>query len=158
MATIRRRRNAGETPVIHMSALLGLQKIDLFKGLDTTSLREIAGQCKWTRCKRKQYVIRRDGTDRDVYFVIAGMVRVAAAAGRGRRIIFRDIPAGEVFGEHSAIDGRSSFADVFPVRESLMASMPPQAFRAILAHLAPVRERVLRRLSGSVRELADRLF
>jgi adenylate cyclase len=141
-----------------MSALLGLQKIDYFKGLDTTSLREIAGQCKWTRCRRNQYVMRRDGTDRDVYFVIAGMVRVAAAAGRRRRIIFRDIAAGEAFGEHSAIDGRSSFADVFAVRESLLASMPPEAFRAVLARHAPVRERLLRRLSGSVRELADRLL
>jgi TolB-like protein/class 3 adenylate cyclase len=158
MGTARRRRNAGEKPAIRMSALLGLQKIDFFKGLDTTSLREIAGQCKWTRCKRNQYVIRRDGTDRDVYFVIAGMVRVAAAAGRGRRIIFRDIPAGEVFGEHSAIDGRSSFADVVAVRESLLASMPPEVFRAILAKHTPVRERLLRRLSGSVRELADRLL
>jgi TolB-like protein/CRP-like cAMP-binding protein len=141
-----------------MSALLGLQKIDFFKGLDTTSLREIAGQCRWTRCKRNQYVIRRDGTNRDVYFVIAGMVRVIAAAGRGRRIIFRDVPAGEVFGEHSAIDGRSSFADVLAVRESLLASMPPEAFRAILAKHATVRERLLRRLSGSVRELADRVL
>ena len=141
-----------------MSALLGLQKVDLFKGLDTASLREIAGQCKWTRCTRNQTVMRRDSTDRDVYFVIAGMVRVAAAAGRGRRIIFRDIPAGEVFGEHSAIDGRRSFADVLAVRESLLASMPPEAFRAILARHTPVRERLLRRLSGSVRELADRLL
>jgi TolB-like protein/CRP-like cAMP-binding protein len=141
-----------------MSALLGLQKVDLFKGLDTASLREIAGQCKWTRCGRNQVVMRRDGTDRDVYLVIAGMVRVVAAAGRGRRIILRDVPAGEAFGEHSAIDGRRSFADVLAVRESLLASMPPEAFRAILAKYATVRERVLRRLSGSVRELADRLL
>jgi adenylate cyclase len=145
-------------PVLRMSALLGLQKVELFKGLDSYSLREIAAQCKWTRCKRNQYVIRRDGTDRDVYFVIAGMVRVAAAAGRGRRIILRDIPAGEVFGEHSAIDGRARFADVLALRESLVASMSPEVFRAILAHHASVRERLLRRLSGSVRELADRLL
>src|SRR3989337_915191 len=151
MATARRQRHAGAKPALRMSAVLGLQKIDFFKGLDTTSLREIAGQCKWTRCKRNQYVLRRDGPNRDVYFVIAGMLRVIAAAGRGRRIIFRDIPAGEVFGEHSAIDGRSSFADVFAVRESLLASMPPEAFRAILARHAPVRERLLRRLSGSGR-------
>lgn len=158
MATARQRRNGGDKPVIRMSALLGLQKIDLFKGLDTASLREIAGQCRWTRCKRNQYVIRRDGTDRDVYFVIAGMVRVAAAGGRGRRIILRDIPAGEVFGVHSAIDGRGRFADVVTVRESLLASMPPEAFRAILANYPSVRERVLRDLTGSVRELTDRLL
>jgi TolB-like protein len=158
MGTSRQRRNAGEKPAVQLSALLGLQKIDLFKGLDATSLREIAGQCKWTRCKRNQYVIRRDGTDRDVYFVVAGMVRVAAARGRGRRIIFRDVPAGEVFGEHSAIDGRSRFADVVAERESLLASLPPEVFRAILANHASVRERLLRRLTGSVRELTDRLL
>ncbi len=141
-----------------MSAVLGLQRIELFKGLDGASLREIASQCRWLRCRRNQTVMRRDGTDRDVYFVIAGLVRVAAAAGRGRRIIFRDIPAGEAFGEHSAIDGRRSFADVFAVRESLLASMPAEAFRAILARHTAVRERLLRRLSGSVRELADRLL
>jgi TolB-like protein/class 3 adenylate cyclase len=158
MGTPRQRRNAGDKPAIQLSALLGLQKIELFQGLDSTSLREIAGQCKWTRCKRNQYVIRRDGTGRDVYFVIAGMLRAAAAGGRGRRIIFRDVPAGEVFGEHSAIDGRSRFADVVAVRESLLASMPPEAFRAILANHASVRERLLRRLTGSVRELTDRLL
>src|SRR3970040_964552 len=110
MATARRRRTAGKKRSLHMSALLGLQKVDLFKGLDTASLREIAGQCKWTRCTRNQTVMRRDSTDRDVYFVIAGMVRVAAAAARGRRILLRDVPAGEALGEHSAIDRPRSSA------------------------------------------------
>src|SRR5438874_9189295 len=36
--------------------------------------------------------------------------------------------------------------------------MPSEAFRAILANHPSVRERLLRRLSGSVRELADRLL
>ena len=47
--------------VLPVSALVGLQKVDLFKGLDSYSLREIATQCKWIRCKRDQVVIRRDG-------------------------------------------------------------------------------------------------
>jgi TolB-like protein/class 3 adenylate cyclase len=157
MGATRQRRKSPVKPV-RVSALLGLQKVDLFAGLDSYSLREIAAQCKWTRCKRNQYVIRRDGTDRDVYFVIAGLLRVGAAAGRGRRIIFRDLAAGEVFGEHSAIDGRARFADVLALRESLLASMSPEVFRAILANHASVRERVLRRLTGSVRELAERLL
>ena len=145
-------------PIVRMSALVGLQKVDLFKGLDSYSLREIAARCRWTRCKRDQVVIRRDGTDRDVYFVIAGQVRVAAMAGRGRRIILRDVSAGEVFGEHAAIDGRARFADVIALRETLLASMPPEVFRAILANHASVRERLMRRLTGSVRELAGRLL
>ena len=105
MATARPQRKPRDKPALRMSAVLGLQKVELFKGLDAASLREIGLQCKWTRCKRNEYVIRRDGTDRDVYFVIAGMVRVAAPAGGGRNIILRDVPAGDLFGEHSAIDG-----------------------------------------------------
>jgi len=143
---------------IRMSAVLGLQKVDLFKGLDSATLREIAGQCKWLRRKRNEPVIGRGDADRDVYFVIAGQVRIAAAAGRGRRIILRDVGAGELFGEHSALDGKRGFADVVAVRESLLASMSPEAFRALVASHATVRERLLRRLAGSVRELAARLL
>jgi CRP/FNR family transcriptional regulator, cyclic AMP receptor protein len=143
---------------MRMSALSGLQKVELFKGLGSHSLREIAAHCKWTRCRRNQYVMRRDDTDRDVYFVIAGMVRATASAGRGRRIIFRDIAAGEMFGEHSALDGGARFADVLALRESLLASMPPDAFRALVAEHARVRERLLRCLSGAVRELTERLL
>ena len=158
MGIARRRRKLPHKPAIRASASLGLQRADIFKGLDAQTLRAIADQCRWTRYKRNQYVIRRDGTDRDVYFVIAGMVRVTAEAGRGRQIIFRDVPAGDLFGEHSAIDGRAHFADVLAVQESLLASMPPEAFRALLANHASVRERVLRRLTRSVRELADRVL
>lgn len=139
------------------SALLGLQKIDLFQGLDTRSLREIAAKCHWTRFKRNEIIVRRGGADRNVYFVIAGLVRVAADAG-ARRFTFRDIEPGGFFGEHSAIDAGGGFADAVAVRESVLASMPPEVFRAIVSDHPTVRERLLRRLTGSVRELADRVL
>lgn len=158
MVTDRGDRAVRKSRPVVASAVLGLQRVDILKGLDTRILRAIADQCNWTRYKRDQYVIQRDSADRDVYIVIAGMVRVTAEAGRGRQIILMDILAGELFGEHSAIDGRGRFADARAVRESLLASMPPEVFRTILANHASVREHVLRRLSGSVRQLADRLI
>src|ERR671915_361604 len=141
----RPRRKPSARPV-RVSALLGLQKVELFRGLSTYSLREIAGQCKWTRCKRSEYIMRRESSDRDVYFVIAGTVRLTAAGGRGRRMACRDVAAGEGFGEDSALDGRARLADAFALRETLLASMSPEAFRAILANQTSVRERLLRRL------------
>jgi adenylate cyclase len=151
-------RKKTQSKPVPVSAVLGLQKVDFFRGLESYALREIAAQCRWVRVQRNEYVMRRDGADRDVYFVIAGTVRVAASAGRGRRIIFRDVSAGEVFGEHSALDGRARFADAQALRESLLASMSPEAFRSILANHASVRERLLRRLTGSLRDFADRLL
>src|SRR4026209_2696579 len=128
MGTSRRHRSASHRPAIRASALLGLQKVDVFKDLSAQTLRAIADRCKWTRYQRNEYVIRRGGTDRDVHFVVAGMVRVTAEGWRGRRIIFRDVSAGELFGGGSAIDGRARVADVLAVQESLIASMPPDAF------------------------------
>jgi adenylate cyclase len=153
-----RRRPESARPAFRASALLGLQKVALFKGLDAYSLREIAAHCRWTRCARNEVVVRRGGTDRDVYFVIAGLVRVGASAARGRKIIFRDLGPGDLFGVHSAIDGQPRLADVVAVRESLLASMSSEVFRSILANHASVRERLLRRMSGAVRELAERLL
>ena len=79
---------------LRSSALLGLQSIDVFKGLHVQTLRAIADQCKWTRYRRNQYVIRRDGAHKDVYFVIAGMVRLTADGWRGRGRLERRVPAG----------------------------------------------------------------
>jgi CRP/FNR family transcriptional regulator, cyclic AMP receptor protein len=152
-----RRKDRGQ-PGARTSALVGLQKVDLFQGLDAATLGEIAAQCKWTRCKRNQYVVRRDAADRDVYFVIAGTVRMAAQAGRGRRVVFRDVAAGDMFGEQSVVDGQACFADVLGLRESLLASLPLERLRDIAAQHAPVRERLLRRLAASQRELAERML
>jgi CRP/FNR family transcriptional regulator, cyclic AMP receptor protein len=152
----KRRTDRGQ-PAARTSALIGLQKVDLFRGLDAAALGEIGAQCTWLRCKRNQYVVRRDAADRDVYFVIAGMVRMAAPAGRGRRVVFRDVGAGEMFGEQSVIDGQASFADVLGLRESLLASLPAERLREFAEKHASVRERLLRRLAASERELADRI-
>src|SRR5436190_616658 len=149
MGDSRRLRTTQHKPAVRSSASVGLQKIEIFKGLNAQTLRAIADQCKWTRYNRNQYVFRRDGADREVFFVIAGTVRITAEGRRGRRITFRDLPAGEFFGEHSAIDGHARIADVQAVQESLLASMSPDAFRALVARHASVRERVLRRLAGS---------
>ena len=136
---------------------LGLRAIKLFEGLDTFSLEEIARQCKWRRYKRMDRVISRKETDRSVYLVIAGIVRVTVLTGSGRGMIFRDIPAGEVFGELSALDDQARSADVTAVADSVLASMSPETFQEILARHPKVRQRMFRALSAAVRDLTDRL-
>src|ERR1043166_8700093 len=90
------RRKSSDRPAPRVSALLGLQKVELFKGLDSASLREIAQQCTWTRYKANVTVIRREEADRAVHFVISGLVRLAAPSARGRTLTLRDVPAPRV--------------------------------------------------------------
>jgi CRP/FNR family transcriptional regulator, cyclic AMP receptor protein len=138
--------------------VLGLRGIRLFDGLDAFSLDEIARQCRWRSFKRNERVISRRATDRDVYLVIAGTVRVAAHSPQGRGVIFRDISAGELFGELSALDQRARSADVIAVSDAVLASMSPETFHGVLTQYPAVRQRLFRNLAASVRELTDRLL
>jgi len=139
-------------------SVAGLRKIEVLRGVDLRILRQIAYRCRWTRFRRNEYVVRRNAGNRDVHFVISGLLRVTAGTSRGKHFVFRDIAAGDLFGESSAIDGRSHYADVLCAREALIASMSAESFRALLANQASVRERILRRLTSSVRDLAKRIL
>src|SRR5438105_1680663 len=89
------RRKDRDKPAARVSALLGLQKVELFKGLDTASLREIAQQCTWTRCKRNAVVIRRDGTGRsEVTREFSRLARQGLIERQRRRaLVLRDVAA-----------------------------------------------------------------
>lgn len=154
-----RRQKGGTTEVsVRGPSLVGLRKIEVLNGLELRILRQVAYRCRWTRYKRNEYVARRDEVNGEVHFVVSGLLRATADSGLSKRIFFRDIPAGDIFGESTAIDGQPQFADVMCAREALVASMSTESFRALIANYASVRERVLRRLTHSVRDLAERML
>lgn len=141
----------------HRTEFRGLFGINLFEGLDGLSLDEIGRRCDLHRFKPGERVISRDDTSRDVYFVISGRVRATAVPSRGRGVTFRDIVAGELFGELAALDEGSRSADVVALTDCLLASLSPQQFHEVLALYPPVRERLFCRLAASVRELSERV-
>ena len=81
-----------------------------------------------------------------------------AYSAAGRQVTYREMHAGEWFGEFAAIDGLSRSADVVAIDDSLVAAMNPAVFRQLLRDHAVVCDRMLLRLTSSVRDLTDRLF
>ncbi len=140
------------------TALLGLRGVRLLEGLDTPALENLALGLEWRRWKAGQQVITRNATDRDVYLVIAGRVQVVAFSASGRQITYREMGAGEHFGELAAIDGRHRSADVIALEDTLLAIMSPECFRGLLERHEPLRERMLQGLVAFVREMTDRVF
>lgn len=139
-------------------SILGLQSIELLRGLTTSALEELAGQCRWRRFTNEQRVISRDAPDQDVYLIVSGAVRVTAFSAAGRQVNYRDIAAGGWFGDFSAIDGLARSADVVARADTLLASMTPLVFRRLLHEHSAVCDRMLHRLVASIRELTDRVF
>jgi CRP-like cAMP-binding protein len=140
------------------AALLGLRSIRLLEGLETAELEALSEELEWRQCSAGQQVITRNALDRDVYLVITGKVHVVAFAASGRQVTYREISAGDHFGELSAIDGRGRSADVIALTNSLLASMSPMTFKALLVKHEALRERLMFGLVSFVREMTDRVF
>lgn len=137
---------------------LGLTRIKLLAGLPTAALEQLAQQCRWRRIAVEQRVISRAAQDQDVYLIVSGRVRVTSFSVSGRQVTYRDIAAGDWFGDFAAIDGLSRSADVVALEDSLVACMNPAVFRALI-HDNPVAcNRILLRLVALVRELTERVF
>src|SRR5262249_7281865 len=130
---------------------LGLKHIRLLEGIPPSALEELARQCRWRRVTAGQRVISRDADDNDVYMIVAGHVRATAYSAGGRQVTYREMHAGEYFGEFAAIDGRARAADVDAIDDSLVAVMSPKVFRELLREHAVVCDRMLTRLTGAVR-------
>jgi CRP-like cAMP-binding protein len=141
-----------------MASSLGLRRIALLEGVSSGRLDALARQCAWRRFEAGERILSREAPDRDVYLVVSGRVRVTIYSAAGRQVTFRDIPAGELFGEVAAIDGLPRSADVVALESGLAACMPFAVFRELLRDEPAVVERVLHRLASLVRRMSGRVI
>ena len=157
-ATESRKEKFSAKPASIEPSTLGLRRVKLLDGLPEDALEQLAHQCRWKPVPAEQRVISRAAQDQDVYLVVSGRVRVTSFSAAGRQVTYRDIEAGDWFGELSALDGLSRSADVVALDNTLVAAMSPSTFNALMHEHPAVCNRVLLRLAASVRELTERVF
>lgn len=145
-------------PGVHAPALLGLRPIRLLAGLPDEVLADIASAARFKRYRRGQTIVTREDHERDLCLISAGQVRVIMLAPSGREVRFRDIPAGGVFGEIAALDGRPRCATVLALQDTLLVRIAPEALGPLLQRHWPMCERLLRGLASSLRHLTERVY
>jgi CRP-like cAMP-binding protein len=139
-------------------SIQGLRGIRLLEGVATQRLEALARECTWRRWEPGQRIISRNGLEKDVYFIVAGRVRVTFYSAAGRQVTFRDEEAGAILGDVAAIDDAPRSADAVALDEVLIASLAPASFKQLLRDEPAVAERFMRRLTGLVRLLSERVI
>ena len=145
------------SPTVQPSSL-GLRAIELLEGLAPGKLDALARQCVWRNYEAGRRIISRNAADRDVYLLVAGRARITTYSQGGRQVTFRDIAAGDIFGEVAALDGEPRSADVIALDAALVASLSPADFARLLAEEPAVGGRMLKRLARLVRSLSERVI
>lgn len=147
---------AEEFQEISGTALAG---IDVFADLKPAERQGIAALCRGRRYLPEQVVVSHlDGSNRDVFFIISGAVRVTIYSLSGKQVSFRDEAAGQMFGELSAIDGRPRSAHVVALSDTFLAFISPENFWKVLRQYPVVAEKILRYLTNLVRLLSERVI
>lgn len=134
-----------------------LGNVSLFRELPADDLEALSARCCWHRFAPGQLIFDYSDEPTDVFFVVRGRVRVTYYSLSGKEVMFRDLLAGEVFGEVSAIDGRPRSASVIALGETLTASLSTGQFWDVLRSHAAVNAAVMRRLAELVRRLTQRV-
>jgi CRP/FNR family transcriptional regulator, cyclic AMP receptor protein len=143
-----------ETPAATADSLAGFE---LLRGLSADTLAALSRSCLWRRYRPHQIILGYLDDSRDVFFVVRGQVRVTFFSASGREVSFRDLPAGEMFGELSAIDGLPRSCTVMALTDTLVAVMSASLFCDLLREHEAVNAYILRRLTCLVRALSERV-
>ena len=128
-----------------------LAGIAIFRDLAPDALETLARRCRWRRYGPGQTILQCQDEGRDVFFVVRGRVCAVYHAASGREVRFGDLPAGEIFGEFAAIDGAPRSADIVSQTDTLIASMPADAFWDVLRRHEAVCAAIMRRLTRIIR-------
>lgn len=132
--------------------------IDMFAGLDTSSRECIAKRCQGRRFQAKQQILSQSDNDCEAFFIVSGTVKIGVYSDSGREIIFRDLGAGRMFGELSAIDRRQRSAHVYALDDTAVIVLSSGDFRTVTSEHPVVAGRVMQFLCAIVRSLSIRVF
>jgi CRP/FNR family transcriptional regulator, cyclic AMP receptor protein len=109
-----------------------LKGIVIFATLSRDAIERIERCCAWKRYAPGEPILDYLDVSDNVFFITLGEVRVTIYSSVGKAVSFRELAAGEIFGEFPAIDGGSRSASVEARTNCMIASMQGSSFRELL--------------------------
>jgi CRP/FNR family cyclic AMP-dependent transcriptional regulator len=135
-----------------------LSKVAIFAGLSPDALKRIERRCVWRNYEPGEAILDYLDASDEVFIIGTGEVRVTIYSLAGKAVSFRELGAGEVFGEYPAIDGGPRSASVEARTSCLIAAMPGASFREILETEPGVAQALLPQLVMKIRALTTRVY
>jgi len=141
-----------------MQLTSSLRVIALFDEMDDADLARVGESCTTVSYRQHAHILSEHETTDDVFFILAGSVRINCVSTRGREVVFSDSSAGNIFGEFSAIDGLPRSATVIALTDCVLARMPAKAFFALLHSNAAVATKLVELLVAMLRKTTEQVF
>ena len=135
-----------------------LRVIALFDEMNDADLARVSESCSTFSYRKNAEILGENDRTDDVFFILAGAVRINSISAKGREVTYSDCTAGNIFGEFSAIDGLPRSASVMAVSDCVVARMPAPAFFELLHSNAPVATKLVELLVAKIRRTSQQVF
>jgi len=135
-----------------------LTSVEIFRDLDHEQLAVVASRCRRDKYNRRQTIFNYEDFSADVYFIKTGRVGITMFSEGGKEISFRQLKAGDMFGEITAIDQLSRSASAVSLSNLELFRLSESDFLEIMHKMPDVGLRVMQRLTFLVRALSERIF
>ena len=134
-----------------------LRRVLIFHSVTDPTLELVAASCQFRRYSSKQFIVGHLDDSDDVYFIAEGRARVRIYSSSGRVVGFRNLRAGDMFGEFAAIDGAPRSASIEAETKCLVAVMKASAFRRLITTEPSIALAVMKHFVGQLRTLTARV-
>ncbi len=139
-----------------------LERISIFSQLSRADLGRLAEITATKRLKARQVLFRQGDSGSHAYVIISGRLKVSAAAGDGRKAVFRIMDPGEVIGEIALLDSQTRSGTVTALEPSELLVIQRRDLIPFLEQHPRTAIKLLEALAGRLRslsaELEDRVF
>lgn len=135
-----------------------LRCIALFAALPADALDAVRVHCSWRRFRPGEGIVSRAASDSDVYFILSGSVRVTAFGADGHQVTYRDMGAGEWFGDLAAIDCHMRSADIVALSDVFLGAIHAGDFMELVTGHTSAATAEVHHLATWIRDLTNRLY
>jgi CRP-like cAMP-binding protein len=123
-------------------ALLALSRLDLFAGLQPSSLERLARSARQGEIGAGEFLFY-EGQPADCFYVVLDGVLEVLRRREGREVSLRQMERGEAIGLFGLFSGQTRAANARAVGDTLILEVPCEALNALIAEDAALRDRVV---------------
>ena len=135
-----------------------LRAVAIFEKLPEDALARLSAACQWGAYDEGEEIVPYLDECDDVHFLTSGAARVMIYSRAGKAVAFRNLEAGDLFGELAAIDHGPRSARVEASAPCVVARLAAEDFHKAMRDEPGVMEAVTRHLVAQIRDLTARVF
>jgi len=130
-----------------------LREVPYFAELDTSFLKELAGQVRERTHKAGELILLEGEHCEGLYFVVRGRVKVFKVSGEGKEQVLRILGPGRTFNDVPVFDGGPNPGSIEALEASTIGMVPKAAVLALVEKHPQVAKAVIRVLASRMRAL-----